>query len=145
MQDWLQKQLILFVLQIFIFFFFLDRYLILNLYIRFSVVVYILYWTVTIFCILYKISTASEISICVENLFLINIISLYTAVYLSIFADTLRISLSNLRYIYNSVKLITETLATVYVGLSATIETKELIDLSIQIFGLTISFLLYII
>jgi len=145
LQDWLQKQLILFVLQIFIFFFFLDRYLILNLYIRFSVVVYILYWTVTIFCILYKISTASEISICVENLFLINIISLYTAVYLSIFADTLRISLSNLRYIYNSVKLITETLATVYVGLSATIETKELIDLSIQIFGLTISFLLYII
>lgn len=126
-------------------FFFFNWYLILSLYIRFSVVIYILYWTVTVFCILYKILTASKISIRVENLFLINIISLYIAVYLSILVDAFEISLLNLRYIYNSVKLITEAFATAYIDLSATTETKELINLSIQIFELTVNFLLYII
>ncbi len=61
------------------------------------------------------------------------------------FVDTFRISLSNLHYIYSSVELITEIFATIYIDLSTTTGTKELIDLLIQIFELTVNFLLYII
>lgn len=144
LQDWLQKQIALFILQILVYLFFLDRYIILDLCIRFSVIVYTLYWTATVFCILYKTLTVSKISICLENLLLINSISLYAAVYLSMLVDAFEISLFNLRYLYSSVDLITEALATVYVGLNATTDTKDLIDLSVQIFDLTVSLLLYI-
>jgi len=116
----------------------------LNLFTRFSVLIYILYFAITIFYILYKISTTSEINICIENLFLINTIFLYTTIYLSILVNTLEISLSNLRYIYNSVKFITKAFATIYIDLSATIDKKNLIDLLFQIFELTIRLLLYI-
>ena len=145
LRDWLQKQFVLFVLQIFIYLFFLNRYLILSLSTKFSILIYTLYWAATVFCIIYKTSTALKISIRIDNLFLINIISLYAAVYLSILADALEISLSNLRYIYNSVELITGAFATAHVDLSATIGKKNSIDLLFQIFGLTISLLLYII
>ncbi len=45
--------------------------------------------------------------------------------------DALEIFLLNLRYIYNLVRLIIKTLAIVYVDLSATIKTKELVNLLI--------------
>lgn len=90
-----------------------------------------LYWAIIIFYILYKISIASKINICVENLSLINVIPLYVAIYLSMFVDALKISLLNLRYVHNLIRLIIETLATTHVDLSATTKTKELINLSI--------------
>ena len=73
----------------------------------------------------------SKINICVENLFLINIISLYATIYLSMLVNTLKMSLLNLRYIYNLVKLIIEAFTTIYVDLNTTTRTKKLINLLI--------------
>ncbi len=84
-----------------------------------------------VFYILYKTLIVSKISICVENLFLINTISLYATIYLSILVNTLRIFLLNLRYIYNLVRLIIGTFATIYIDLSAITKTKKLINLLI--------------
>lgn len=80
---------------------------------------------------MYKTLTVLEISICIKNLFLINTIFLYIAVYLSILVNTLEIFLLNLRYIYSLIELIIKIFATIYINLNATIEIKELIDLSI--------------
>ncbi len=80
---------------------------------------------------MYKILIASKISIYVENLFLINAISLYTTIYLNIFINTFKIFLLNLCYIYSLVEFIIEILTTIYIDLSATIKTKKLINLII--------------
>jgi len=80
---------------------------------------------------LYKTLIASKISICIENLFLINIISLYITIYLNIFVNALKISLLNLRYIYSLIEFITKVFATIHIDLSATIKTKKLINLLI--------------
>ncbi len=145
LRDWLQEQLAPFVLRILVYPFFLGRHLILGPCTRFSVVVHALYWAATVFCILYKTSTASEISIRVGNLSLINAIPLYAAVHLSMLADALRMSLPNLRHVHGSVGLMTGALATAHVGLSATTGTKGLIDSPVQIFGLAVSPLLHVV
>jgi len=62
---------------------------------------------------------------------LINIISLYIAIYLSMLVDALKIFLLNLYYIYNLVKLIIKILAIIYIDLNTITKTKELIDLLI--------------
>lgn len=134
-----------FVLQILVYPFFLDRHLILGSCTRFSVVMHALYWAATIFYILYKTSTASEISICVGNLFLINAIPLYAAVHLNMLVDALGMSLPNLRHVHGSMGLMTRALATTHVDLSATTGAKGLIDSSVQIFGLAISLLLHVV
>ena len=62
---------------------------------------------------------------------MINIISLYIAIYLSMLVDALKIFLLNLYYIYNLVKLIIKILAIIYIDLNTITKTKELIDLLI--------------
>ncbi len=138
LRDWLQEQFAPFILQILVYPFFLGRHLILGPCTRFSVVMHTLYWAATVFCTLYKTSTASEISMRVGNLSLINAIPLYAAVHLSTLADALGMSLPTLHHVHGSVGLMTGALAIAHVGLNAKSRMNGLIDSPVQIFGLAV-------
>ncbi len=88
---------------------------------------------------MYKTSSIANINVCLNNLSLINVISLYATIYLSALVDALSILLTVFCGFHNSVELIIDALTTAYVNISINLKSDSSIQSLPKIFEYTIS------
>ncbi len=88
---------------------------------------------------MYKTSSIADINICLNNLSLINTISLYATIYFSVLVDALSILLTAFCKFYGSVELIIGALTAVYVSISINFKSDDSIQSLSRIFEYTIS------
>jgi hypothetical protein len=71
---------------------------------------------------LYKTSNITNINICLGNLFLINVISLYATIYLSVLVDALSMLLIAFRELYDLIKLIIDAFIVAHVSVNVNLK-----------------------
>ena len=95
--------------------YFLNRHRLLGPWSRTDVLVQLIYITINVFCLSFRVFTISKADLQAGNLSLVNMISLFADAHLSFLTDLLGFSLNSYRRVHRSTKLMTFALILVHV------------------------------
>ncbi len=140
---WFREKISLFTFKHLTYLYFLNRHRLLNSWSRINVLIQLIYITINVFCLSFRVFTISKTDLQVENLSLVNMISLFADAHFSFLTDLLEFSLNSYRRVHRSTRLMTFALNLFHVLVIVINRTTFSLKVSKHLFELIVSLCCY--